>query len=175
MTQNRLYELLPIFYRQRDLEQGFPLLAFLNIMELELNILEQNIEELYSNWFIETCEDWVIPYLATLIGTEFSDQTRHLLGTARLQVANTLRNRRRKGTLKSLENVIYESTNLPAKIIPYFVKLSMTQTLENIDIDRGKTLDLHSLNNLELINTINDPFAHTIDSSAGGSNPPIQK
>ena len=133
MTQNRLYELLPIFYRQRDLEQGFPLLAFLNIMELELNILEQNIEELYSNWFIETCEDWVIPYLATLIGTKFSDQTIHLLGTARLQVANTLRNRRRKGTLKSLENILYESTNLPAKIIPYFVKLSMTQNLENIN------------------------------------------
>lgn len=171
MTQNRLYELLPIFYRQRDLEQGFPLLAFLNIMELELNILEQNIEELYSNWFIETCEDWVIPYLATLIGTKFSDQTSHLLGTARLQVANTLRNRRRKGTLKSLENILYESTNLPAKIIPYFVKLSITQNLENINLDRGKTLDLHSLNNLELINTINDPFARTIDISVGGSNP----
>ena len=34
----------------------------------QFDIIEEDIAKLYDNWFIETCEPWVIPYIADLIG-----------------------------------------------------------------------------------------------------------
>lgn len=163
MKNYRLYELLPIIYRQRDLREGDPLHAFLNVMETELEAIEKNIEELYDNWFIETCDDWVVPYIGELLGIRNLATASKLLSILRLQVANTLRNRRQKGTHGALQNAIYDSTGWPAKVIPYFEKLSITQTLEHICLERGKIIDLHQVNQLELLNQPSDPFAHTID------------
>lgn len=65
---DRLYELLPAIYRMRDAEQGEPLKALLRVMTEQVDVVEGNIAQLYENWFIETCEDWVVPYIADLIG-----------------------------------------------------------------------------------------------------------
>ena len=163
MKTNRLYELLPIIYRQRDLQEGDVLLAFLDIIETELNAIEKNIEDLYRNWFIETCDEWVISYIGELLGVHNLDTAIDVLTIFRLQVANTIRNRRRKGTLEGLQNSIYATTGWPTEVIPYFERLSITQTLENIVLDRGRTIDLHQVTALELLNQPFDPFAHTID------------
>ena len=58
---DRLYELLPVVYRQRDAGQGYPLRALLQVISEQVEIVEGNIDQLYENWFIETCEDWVVP------------------------------------------------------------------------------------------------------------------
>ena len=34
----------------------------------QVNVVEEDIAQLYENWFIETCEDWVVPYIGDLIG-----------------------------------------------------------------------------------------------------------
>jgi len=53
----RLYELLPVVYRQRDAEQGYPLRALLQVIAEQVDVVEDAIAQLYENWFIETCED----------------------------------------------------------------------------------------------------------------------
>ena len=64
----QLYSLLPLHYRRRDQQEGEPLRALLAILETELVGLQNNVEDLYDNWFIETCDDWVVPYIGDLLG-----------------------------------------------------------------------------------------------------------
>ena len=51
---DRLYELLPAIYRMRDAEQGYPLKALLRVISEQVNVVEDDIRQLYDNWFIET-------------------------------------------------------------------------------------------------------------------------
>jgi hypothetical protein len=63
-----LYARLPAIYRIRDAEQGFMLRALLRVIGEQADILEDDISRLYDNWFIETCEDRVVPYIGDLLG-----------------------------------------------------------------------------------------------------------
>ncbi|HEX8777157.1 MAG TPA: hypothetical protein VF738_03490, partial [Rhodanobacter sp.] len=65
---DRLYDLLPVVYRMRDAEQGWPLRDFLRVLARQADVLEQDIARLYANAFIETCADWVVPYIGDLLG-----------------------------------------------------------------------------------------------------------
>lgn len=113
---DRLYELLPAIYRIRDAEQGEPLKSLLRVIAEQVNLVEEDIARLYDNWFIETCEDWVVPYIADLVGyrpvheagepgdvRSEQGRARNQILIPRREVANTLRYRRRKGTLALLE------------------------------------------------------------------------
>ena len=68
--KDRLYELLPVIYRMRDHEQGEPLRALLEVISEQVEVVEGDIGRLYDNWFIETCEDWLVPYIGDLVGYE---------------------------------------------------------------------------------------------------------
>ncbi|MEE8058324.1 MAG: hypothetical protein V3T17_10880 [Pseudomonadales bacterium] len=50
-------------YRQQGLAKGEPLQTLHGVIEKEFKAIEQDIESLYDNWFVETCEEWVLPYL----------------------------------------------------------------------------------------------------------------
>ena len=65
-----LFDRLPAFHRTRDAEQSPAgiLEAYLGLVEGEFNALRDNIEALYHDLFIETCDPWVIPYLGDLVG-----------------------------------------------------------------------------------------------------------
>ena len=65
---DRLYQLLPAIHRLRDSEQGYPLQALLRVIAEQVNVVEDDIARLYENYFIETAEDWGVPYVADLIG-----------------------------------------------------------------------------------------------------------
>ena len=66
-TNERLYHLLPAIHRVRDVERGEPLRALLAVIEREMDRLEQDIDGLYDDWFIETCAEWVAPYIGDLL------------------------------------------------------------------------------------------------------------
>ena len=63
---DRLNDLLPYVHRARDEELGGPLHALLQVIAREVNVVEDDISGLYANWFIETCDDWVVPYLSLI-------------------------------------------------------------------------------------------------------------
>ncbi|MFZ1482244.1 MAG: hypothetical protein WAT25_15905, partial [Paracoccaceae bacterium] len=93
-----LYDRLPEIYRIRDAAETPPgmLAAYLRGAEAVLGAVQENIEALHDDLFVETCDDWVVPYIADLLGTT------HLKGdpwTLRADVADTIALRRRKGTL----------------------------------------------------------------------------
>ena len=51
-------QLLPSVYRVRDTEEGEPLRELLALITRQVGILEEDLEQLYDNQFIETCAPW---------------------------------------------------------------------------------------------------------------------
>ncbi|MBE9001902.1 hypothetical protein IQ274_27800 [Nostoc sp. LEGE 12447] len=182
MLSNHLYNLLPVIYRQRDAEQGYPLRDLLQAIAQQANIVEADITQLYENWFIETCEDWVVPYIADLIGyrpvnetgdiTTPQGQQRNKILIPRREVANTIRYRRRKGTLALLELLANDVAGWPARAVEFYKLLAWTQHLNHLRPTQGKTVDLRQSNALELLDSPFDTIAHTVDIRPGGYNLP---
>ena len=138
-TPQRLYELLPAVYRQRDTEGNESLRDLITILGEQARVLEEEIERLYRNWFIETCDDWIVPYIGDLIGVR-PTSARQL--STRAEVANTLGYRRRKGTLAVVEQLARDVTGLPARAVEYFTLLSTTQNLNHLRMDNHGTPNL---------------------------------
>ena len=63
----RLYALLPAFYRIRDTEHGGPLKDFLSVIVEQIAIIEEDLAQLNNDMFIETCSEWVVPYIGDLV------------------------------------------------------------------------------------------------------------
>ena len=63
-----LYQLLPAVYRNRDAEAGGALQALIQVVAEQIAVLEEDLAQLYDDQFIETCADWVVPYIGDLIG-----------------------------------------------------------------------------------------------------------
>ncbi|HRJ53127.1 MAG TPA: hypothetical protein PLE99_10180 [Candidatus Thiothrix moscowensis] len=156
---DRLYDLLPAIYRIRDKEQGEPLRALLGVISGQVGIVEQNITQLYDNWFIETCEDWVIPYLAELVG----HHSAHNLLPPRQEVANTIRYRRSKGTLALLESLANDTAGWPARVVEFYQLLGQTQHLGAIQPMRGRRLDVRDKQTLANRGNAFDSAAYTVD------------
>ena len=95
-----IYRLLPQLYRSRD-SQG-ELQKFVEMFGHELARLRANIDQLQQDFFIDSCQEWVIPYIGDLVGTTvlFNEGARN-----RTDVKNTIRWRREKGTLAGLEDI----------------------------------------------------------------------
>ncbi|RMH81602.1 MAG: hypothetical protein D6681_18005 [Calditrichaeota bacterium] len=160
-TGERLYHLLPAIYRIRDAEQGEPLRALLAILEGELVALEQDIAGLYDDWFIETCAEWVVPYLADLLGVRNLHNLNPEVFTLRPYVANTLAYRRRKGTAAMLEQLARDVTGWPARAVEYFQLLGTTQHLNHLRMLPGRTPDLREMDALERLGGAFENTPHT--------------
>lgn len=174
--EDRLYELLPVVYRMRDAEQGEPLKALLRVIAEQANLVEDDIAQLYENWFIETCEDWVVPYLGDLVGYEpvheagepasldtMQGQQRNNILIPRREVANTIRYRRRKGALALLELLSQDSAGWPARAVEFYSLLGWTQAINHLQLERGRTVDIRKGAALDLLGSPFDTFAHSVD------------
>jgi len=174
-----LYERLPEIYRIRDTEQKPPgqLQAFVGVMDQVQSGIRDNIEALYYDHFIETCADWVIPYLADLLGTT------HLSGdawTLRADVARTIHHRRRKGTLGGIESLTFTLSGWAVHVVEMRERLLWSQHLNHQRPDaggkppltfgknisgaiRGGVVTLRDPALLSLVDSPFDPFAHVVD------------
>jgi hypothetical protein len=173
---DRLYDLLPYVYRQRDAEQGEPLRALLQVISEQVNVVEDDIAQLYENWFIETCEDWVVPYIADLLGFRLSQEAgelgavttaeglrRNEILVPRREVANIIGYRRRKGTASLLELLARDVAGWPARAVEFYQLLGWTQHLNHLYAERGRTVDLRAVEVLDRIDGPFDETAHTVD------------
>lgn len=182
-----LYERLPEIYRLRDAEQSPPgqLAAYLGLIDEVLRAVRDDTEGLYHNLFIETCDDWVIPYLGDLLGTS------HLAGdpwTLRADVARTVRLRRRKGTLGAVESLVHALSGWAAHAVELRERLCWNQHPNHQRPDaggvpigeqpadrgqpvRGGTVNLRDPARLALLDGPFDPFAHVVDVKPPGSGP----
>jgi hypothetical protein len=179
MNRLAMYERLPEIYRIRDAEQvpQGQLEAYVDLFEGVHSALRDNIESLGRDAFIESCGDWVIPYIADSLGAS------HLAGdpwTLRADVARTINHRRRKGTLGAIESLAYALSGWAAHTVEMRDRLVWNQhinhqrpdiggapplTASNFlsDARRGGTVNLRDPALLSLINGPFDPFAHVAD------------
>jgi hypothetical protein len=162
-----LYDLVPVVYRLRDADQGYPLRALLRVIGEQAVTVEQDIAGLYENWFIETCDDWVVPYIGALIGyvplslgpdsgadagtcgcadtsarANAAALARERILVPRREVANTIRFRRRKGTLPVLEEIALAVSGWPAHAVEFRRRLALTQNIDFLHPHRGRVVDL---------------------------------
>ena len=142
----RLYELLPAIYRIDDEKLGSPLRALFSVIEEQARALKQNIDQLYDDLFIETCAEWVVPYLGELVG---NNPLSGLPRTRRADVARTLYYRRRKGTLTALEELARDVTGWSIRAVPFFELLACNQNVNHVR-QAGGTVNLRSLETMDL-------------------------
>jgi len=167
LDADTLLALLPAFYRERDAELDGPLRALLGVIARQGALVEADIERLYNNAFIETCEDWVVPYIGDLLGVR---ALYPVSGTAafgpRALVANTLRLRRRKGTALVLEELAFDTTGWRARAVEFFERVSTTQYLNHLRPHSLRTPDLRQPRPLDRIDGPFGSEAHTADIRA---------
>ena len=173
---DRLYKLLPVVYRQRDADQGFQLQALLRVITEQVLVVETDIAQLYDNWFIETCQDWAVSYIADLIGYQLiheagepdgvatvEERQRNKILIPRRDVANTIRDRRRKGTLSLLEQIASDVAGWPARAVEFYTLLGWFQNINALHLNRGRTVNLRDGDALERLNGPFDELAHTVE------------
>jgi hypothetical protein len=158
---DRLYDLVPVVYRLRDAEQGWRLRALLQVIAEQVEVIEDDIEGLYRNWFVETCDDWVLPYIGALVG--FRPAGGPNAPISRSDVANTVRLRRRKGTLAALGAAAGEVGGWPLLAVEFYRSLVVTQNLNHLHLDRGRTAELRNADALSEIGTAFDRTARNVD------------
>ena len=177
LSPDRLYNLLPVVHRMRDAEIGEPLRALLAVISEQVNAMEEDIARLYDNWFIETCEAWVVPYLGDLIGykpvhdagapsSDITSREGRLLNDTlvpRRAVANTIAFRRRKSTLSLLEDLAEAVTGWPADAVEFYKHLGWTQHLDHLRLGRARTADLRYMRALSRLGGAFDKMAHSVD------------
>ncbi len=130
-TAKRLYELLPAIHRIRDAEQGGVLAELLGVIADQVDVLDEELAQLYDDQFIETCAPWVAAYLGDLIGYRVLHGVVPQVASPRAEVANTIAYRRRKGTAAVLEQLARDVTGWPARAIEYFERLATTQYMNH--------------------------------------------
>ncbi|WP_404299725.1 hypothetical protein [Alicycliphilus denitrificans] len=166
LTPERLYQLLPAIHRLRDAEQGQPLRALLAVIEEELTALEADTARLYDNWFIETCDEWTVPYIGDLVGARPIRPVPSAGVSMRGWVANTLAYRRRKGTALVLEQLARDVTGWPAVAVEYFQRLATTQHMNHVRRAPQATAGVRDAAGAELAQAYGsafDAFAHTLE------------
>jgi hypothetical protein len=160
---DKFYSLLPAIYRIRDVERGEPLKALLSVIAEQASILEEDLAQLYDDQFIETCADWVVPYIGDLIGHRILHGVTPQISSPRAEVANTIGYRRRKGTVVMLEQFARDVTGWSAHVVEFFQLLATTQHMNHLRLNNTYSPDLRQWEPLERLNTAFDSVAHTVD------------
>ena len=162
LERTGLYELLPAFYRMRDAATGAPLQSLFAVIAEQLAVLEEDLEQRYDDHFIETCADWVVPYIGALVGHR-SIYSLGSMALPRAAVANTIADRRRKGTAAMLQQLARDVTGWNANVVEYFGLLATTQFLNHLRRHNAGTPDIRDAAALEAIGTPFDAIPRTVD------------
>lgn len=149
-TSEEIYRLLPALHRIRDVEQGGVLRELVDVVMEQVNALAESIEQTYDDQFIETCAEWVAPYIGDLISYRTLHGVVPRVASPRAEVANTIRYRRRKGTASMLEQLARDVTGWPARAVEFFDLLAATQYMNHVRPHAAATASLRDETAIEL-------------------------
>jgi hypothetical protein len=159
----RLYNLLPVLYRLRDAENGYPLRELVAVVAEQVAAVQESLEKAYDDLFIETCAPWIVPYLGDLIGARPLHNKAPGTAGGRAEVAETLGLRRRKGTLAALEQSARVVTGFPAVAVEFFTRMALTQWMNHARPENHYTANLRDVLALEYVGGPFDPTARTLE------------
>lgn len=160
---DKLWNLLPAIYRALDtdaFDKNGPLREMVNRIGAQAAILRRSMDRMWEDQSIETCDDWVISYIADLLATNLvaSLDARG----QRLDVAKTIYYRRRKGTVAILEEIATDITDWSARVVEFFRRLGRTR--HNLDPEIGlpsATDDPYGNRKLQLAEGLVGTLTHT--------------
>ncbi|HEU5213948.1 MAG TPA: hypothetical protein VFU30_00250 [Gaiellaceae bacterium] len=176
MTPTPLIERLPIVYRLRDVERNGELEALIDLIDEQVELLRADLDGLWDDFFIETCADWVVPYIGDLVSNTPLHEIPNL--GRRTDVAETIHWRRRKGTLTMLGELARAVTGWTGTAVAMFELLGWNQNLEHLRmqvsaddtehrhpfaLDRVGTVDLRDRDVLDRVDGAFDEVTHTVD------------
>ena len=120
----KIWEMIPAFYREEDGLADNPgvLRALVEIIAKQAATLRRSNDHLWDDEFIDLCNSWVVPYLADLVGTRLVSALN--LRGRRIDVAKTIYYRRRKGTVRVLEELISDITGWDGVVVEEFRRLA---------------------------------------------------
>jgi hypothetical protein len=159
----KLYNLLPAVHRIRDADQGYPLRQLVEAIAGQTAVLEENLEQLYDNQFVETAAPWALPYLADLLGLRGLSGRQTLTRNPRAEVGHTVAYRRRKGTAAMLELLAHDVTGWPARAVEFFSRLAVTQNVNHVRPDNQAFTSLRSADALEFFTTPFESATRTVE------------
>src|SRR5580698_1065152 len=132
---DKLWNLLPAIYRALDTDQFAidsgqldvhgPLREMVKRIGATTADVRRSIDRLWENQSIETCDDWVIPYIGDLLATNLVNSLD--ARGQRLDVANTVYYRQRKGTVAILEEIAADITGWNARVVEFFRRMGRTR------------------------------------------------
>jgi hypothetical protein len=177
---DRLWQLLPNWVKEQDLEQAGQLRALLAVIARRVNEAEDDIWQFYDDLFVETASDWVVPYLAALVANDvlydadrhgaartatslFPDLAPHdlraqIAARVRADVGRTIYYRGRKGVPSMLEELARSVMGWPAHLVECFELLDWPQFLEHLR-PQAALLDVRSPERCE---RAQGPFADAV-------------
>jgi hypothetical protein len=168
--RDTLLALLPRLYRIRDLELASasglahgPLAELLSVLSEPIALVEEDLEQLYDDAFIETCAEWAVPYIGDLIGYRTLHGVAPAVVSRRAEVAHTIAYRRRKGTASVLEQLARDVTGWPAHVVEFFQCLITTQYMNHPRPFIHAAPDLRRWEPLTRIGSAFDRIPRTID------------
>ena len=156
--EDLLYNLLPQLYRSRDTQED--LRKFVALFGHELARLRGNMDQLWKDFYIDSCQEWVIPYIADLVGTRilFNQGQRN-----RADVKNTIHWRKEKGTLGGLEEIAAEISGWGALAAEMLQRLVWSQNLNCLRPSAIQALDLGDSPVVARIGTPFDQACRSVD------------
>jgi hypothetical protein len=146
----------------RDRRLRGPLAALLAVIAEQVAVLESDLEQLYDDQFIETCAEWVVPYIGDLIGYRSLHEIPGGAVSSRAEVAHTIAFRRRKGTVVMLEQLARDVTGWDATAVEFFERLAATQYMNHRRLHITAP-DLRRSESLELVGSAFDRIPRSVE------------
>lgn len=140
-----------------------PLQSLLMVIQEQLKVLAYDLDQLYDDQFIETCAQWVIPYIGDLIGYQSINGIAPSVDNPRSEVANTISFRRRKGTVLVMEQLARDATGWGAHAVEFFRHLGDTQYMNHIRPQNYYAPDLRCWQPGIYVDTGFDCTSHRVD------------
>jgi hypothetical protein len=170
MNGQALFDLLPAIYRLKDAQlaqslnlQTGPLQSLLMLVDEQLEIVAEDLNQRYDDQFIETCAEWIIPYIGDLIGYQLVNGVAAAVASPRAEVANTISFRDRKGIVLVLEQLARDVTGWGAHAVEFFERLEAAQYLKHLRPYNHYAPDLRSWRKRTYADTAFDDTAHMVD------------
>ena len=155
-----LFNLLPSLYREYDTDNM--LKSFLDNIANQAAILKQDIDNLERNFFIHSCENWVINYLADLNLTKVISNSSQV---NRLAVKNMIKWRKLKGTSVGLTNVVNDTVMRNCILRENFEYISFSEDITSLSspAKNHTFIDLRNQSSLSNIGTPIDDLHYTLN------------
>ncbi|MBL4537965.1 MAG: hypothetical protein JKP96_04785 [Oceanicaulis sp.] len=143
-------DLLPPLARlDEDRMPNAALDAYLHVLQSQADAIGGDIDRLYDNWFIETCEAWLAPYIGALVGAPPDLANPSRIPRQRAYVANLLRYRGRRGGAAALAGALQDATGWAVDIVEGLDLQMVTALKVNSHANQPRTVRLSDAREFE--------------------------